>query len=148
MLFLLHYTFICIINGILADAERKWILGNLAAKGGSEEMHNYFKIYAPTKADLETTINERPAFTRAGSRSIHFEAFLAASADNELHKDERDAIYRMSRGMGVEDAVLQQIDQAAVNEKSHRRQAVNLVFPQGLQQACTVADADFQKNQA
>ena len=50
-------------DGILADKEREWILGNLAAKGGNEEMHNYFKTYMPSKADLEATINERKAFT-------------------------------------------------------------------------------------
>ncbi|CAF1122124.1 unnamed protein product [Adineta steineri] len=31
-------------DGILADEERQWILGNVAAKGASKEMYDYFKI--------------------------------------------------------------------------------------------------------
>ena len=50
--------------------------------------------------------------------------------------------------MGVEETIMKQIEQLAAHEKSHRRQVVDLLFPQGLQQACDIADKDFEKNDA
>ncbi|UJR38640.1 hypothetical protein I4U23_031305 [Adineta vaga] len=133
-------------DGVLADKERQWILGNLAAKGGDEKMYNFFKTYMPSKEDLEKIIKEKPGFTEVVSRSTIFDAFIAASADNELHKDERDAIYRLGHTMGLEDTLLQQIEDMAAREKSHRLQVLNLVFPQGLQHACDTAIVDYKNN--
>ncbi|CAF3594986.1 unnamed protein product [Rotaria socialis] len=133
-------------DGVLADEERKWILGNSAAKGVNENALNYFKTYQPTKADLEAMIKEKPKFTQQASRPLIFEAFLAASADNDLHAAEREAIYRMGRAMGIEDTVVQQLEKAAENERSHRNQVVALAFPEGMKKACDVAEADYKSN--
>ena len=135
-------------DGVLADEERKWILGNQAAKGTDDDVLNHFKTYMPTKADLDAMIADKPKFTEAARRSLIFEAFLAACADNDLNEAERDAINRMGRAMGMDDTLLQQLEHAAIKERIHRRQVVDLVFPQGLKNACDLAQIDLKKNQA
>ncbi|CAF3883840.1 unnamed protein product [Rotaria sp. Silwood1] len=134
-------------DGVLADEERKWILGNAAAKGAGAQVVNYFTTYQPTKADLEAMMTEKPRFTREACRSLIFEAILAASADNYLHPSERDAIYQMSRVFGIDDALMRQLEQAALNEISHRHQVLALMYPEGLQKSIDVSEPDFKSKQ-
>lgn len=135
-------------DGVLADAERKWILGNLAAKGGSDQIYKHFATYTPSEADLQATITQRPTFTQVGARALVFDAFTAASADKELHPAERKAIYQVGRTMGIDDTLLQQIEQASADEKKRRTEIVALLFPEGLKKACDDASADFKQDQS
>ncbi|CAF3503088.1 unnamed protein product [Rotaria sp. Silwood1] len=77
-------------------------------------------------------IASKPTFTQHAGRSLIFEAILAASADIDLHAAERNAIYRLGQSMGMDEALLQEIEQAAVNEISHRRQIVALMYPEAV----------------
>ncbi|CAF3561319.1 unnamed protein product [Rotaria sp. Silwood1] len=134
-------------DGVLADKERQWILGNAVAKGASADVINHFTTYQPTKADIEAMIASKPTFTQHAGRSLIFEAILAASADIDLHAAERNAIYRLGQSMGMDEALLQEIEQAAVNEISHRRQIVALMYPEGLHKSLNESETDFKSEQ-
>ncbi|CAF0822806.1 unnamed protein product [Adineta steineri] len=132
-------------DGVLAEEERQWILGNTAAKGATNKIIEYVKTYTPTKADLEALMKEKPTFSQFTARALIFEAFLAASADNELHQDERNAICQLGKVMGIDEAIMKQIEQAFVNEKKHRDQVVTLMFPQGLKKTIQIVEVDFKE---
>eukprot|EP01126_Amoeba_proteus_P023473 TRINITY_DN2358_c0_g2_i12.p1 TRINITY_DN2358_c0_g2~~TRINITY_DN2358_c0_g2_i12.p1 ORF type:complete len:178 (-),score=20.89 TRINITY_DN2358_c0_g2_i12:260-793(-) len=129
-------------DGVLADDERAWILGSNAAKGVSEKILDYIRTYQPSPRDLELVITQKQVFTQNASRPLLFEAFLAASADNELHELEKEAIYRIGRAMGLDDVVLKQIEDLAVHERVHRQRVVDLTFPEGMEKACIAAESD------
>ncbi|CAF2528348.1 unnamed protein product [Rotaria sp. Silwood2] len=131
-------------DGFLADEERKWILGNAVAKGAGAHVINYFTIYQPMKAEIEAMIAEKPKFTQEAGRSLILEAILAASTDNDFHAAERDAIYRIRRALGMNDALMQQLEQAAVNEISHQRQVLTLMYPEDFQKSLNVSEIDFK----
>ena len=107
-------------DGVLADSEREWILGNLLIKGGTIEDYQALKTYQPNRSDLEKMISGKPVTTKVLARSMLFESFQAASADGELHAKERAAIYQLGRSMGVEDEMLHAIEKAAADDKTNR----------------------------
>ncbi|UJR29847.1 hypothetical protein I4U23_017390 [Adineta vaga] len=132
-------------DGVLADEERKWILGNFLAKGGSDDMYTFFKNYNPSKAEIDATLDVRPTFAHEVSRAIIFEAIQAASADGDLHKEERNAVYRLGRSMKLEDSEIEQIEKLVETETAHRNKVVDTLFPKGIKGACDDSIHEFVK---
>lgn len=131
---------------VLADEERQWVLGNASAKGCSDETYNFIKTYVPTVADIEKMMSEKPTFIGHTARALLFEAFLAASADKELHKDERDAIYRYGQLLGEKKEDIEKLQELAVQEQKHRAKVVGFIFPGGLPQVIRDIAVDFKNN--
>ncbi|CAF1521387.1 unnamed protein product [Adineta ricciae] len=130
-------------DGVLADAERKWILGNFLAKGGADEDVEFFEKYTPSKQEIEETLNVRPTFVQEISRAILFESFQAASADDELHKDERNAIFRLGEIMNMSEAEVNEIEELFNAEVAHRKRVVDIMFPKGIKGTCDVSIHEF-----
>ena len=131
-------------DGVLAESERKWILGNLLIKGGALADYQALKNYQPSRVDLEKMISGKPAFTKVAARSLLFESFQAAAADGELHGKEREAIFQLGRAMGVDDEMLQLIEKAAADDKTNRHRIVAVLFPQGVKDASDTAVREIQ----
>lgn len=116
-------------DGILAPEERNWLVGRAAAHHNSG--YELAKTYDADE-DLIEVLGKAPTVKKSGPRAIIYAAIRACAADGEFHPEEKAQVQKLAKYMGVEEDVVNQIEQQCNKEKEVREQRLALLFPDGI----------------
>ncbi len=116
-------------DGIVEPAERNWIAGRAAVFGKTG--YELAKTY-PADEDLLDVLADSPIANQYSRRIIIYIAIQACSADKKYHEEERAAVHKMAKRLGVEEEVVNQIEQLCVEEAQSREKRISLLFPEGI----------------
>lgn len=128
-----------LLEVIVADAqasaaERFYVLGRACALGVSQSALHDLLAYKSVGLDKfplgEGKIAEEIA-RGGGLPAIVYEAFLAATADGVLDRQEKAAIDSLAQKLGLDSKMVQQIQDHVASELQERAQRVQLLFPRG-----------------
>lgn len=117
-------------DGKLADEELDWILGFVAAAGGTDELLQDLRTLDPASLDpiklLEQT--ERPGLFL---HALVYHAIKAADADDVLDPAEERMIRGMAMVLGVPPDHIEGLFELHREEKAFLRRKMALLFPNG-----------------
>jgi hypothetical protein len=116
-------------DGELTPAERGWVLGYLASKGASERLLDELKGYAATD-DVVQVVSKSHIVNRA-RRAVVFDAIRACSADGEFSPGERATVRKLAAALGLSENMVEQLEQAHLDEVKATARRIQLVFPEG-----------------
>lgn len=116
-------------DGIIEPEERNWIAGRAAVFGKTG--YELAKTY-PADEDILDVLADSPIANKHSRRIILYTAIQACSADREYHEEERAAVYKMAKRLGVEEEVVKQIEQLCIEEAQSREKRISLLFPEGI----------------
>jgi hypothetical protein len=117
-------------DGTLTAAERDWVIGFAVAFGASDSLIEKLKSY-PANEDIEQLISASPA-SDGSRRFLIYDAIKACSADGQYSEPERATVIKMANKLGVNQDVVQQIEQICVEEASLRLKRLELMYPDGI----------------
>ncbi|NEO32149.1 MAG: hypothetical protein F6K36_17290 [Symploca sp. SIO3C6] len=116
-------------DGVLEPEERNWVVGRTAVFGNSG--YELAKTY-PANEDLLEVLANAPVTNKHARRIILYVAIQACSADRAYHEDERTAVHKMAKYLGIEEDVVNQIEQLCIEEAKLREQRISVLFPEGI----------------
>lgn len=87
------------------------------------------KTYEPSDDDWKTLLFLQRSFVESAKYPLIYDAFQAASADFELHPDERKAISELGHELGVDEETIEKIAQLHHDEEQLRKRRVALLYP-------------------
>lgn len=119
----------CNGDGILHADERGWVLGAAAVRGFPPAVLEDLRTYAGTD-DVAEIVRSSPTVARA-CRALIFDALCACEADGVLADGEWDSIVKMAAALDVPEAVVKQIHEARVAERSATQARIKVVYPDG-----------------
>ncbi|MGK7901841.1 MAG: TerB family tellurite resistance protein [Hormoscilla sp.] len=116
-------------DGVLAPEERNWVVGRAATlrNPGYELAKNY-----PADEDLLDVVAKSSAVDKSGRRMLIYVAIQACAADGEYHPDERAKVHKMAKALGIEEDVVNQLEELCMSEAKIREQRIGLIFPEGV----------------
>ncbi|GAA2639188.1 hypothetical protein SMC26_40850 [Actinomadura fulvescens] len=114
-------------DGVIAPAEREWIVGYFAAFGCTDELARMLEEYEGDDA-LDDVLSSSDA-ANACSRGIIHDAVRACAADGELHADELASIRTMNRLLGHPENLVDQWVQFHHDEEQMRARRASMVWP-------------------
>ncbi|CAF1304948.1 unnamed protein product [Rotaria sp. Silwood1] len=132
-------------DGILTEAERKWILGYAAIRGVKQEELDILKQYKIGSEDTTAIFNNDSKLKIAE----HFQAELiydglrAAAADGALKTRELDAIDALAKKLGMTDEKFQELLELYRQEEEHRQKRIALLFPKTYAEAIKAIDTHY-----
>ena len=97
--------------------------------GASDELLDMLQTYVPSDGDWESLLELQRSFVERVKYPLIYDAFQAASADFELHDDERKAIFELGHKLGVDDATIEKIAQLHKDEEELKKRRVALLYP-------------------
>ncbi|UJR08926.1 hypothetical protein I4U23_013178 [Adineta vaga] len=118
-------------DGVLSEAERKWVIGFAAAHGVGQEELDALKEYK-LKAEDSTAVFSSESKLKIGE---HFQAELiynglrAAAADGALKQREIDGISAIAKKLGIPDDKFQAILALHKEEEDERQKRIAFLFP-------------------
>jgi hypothetical protein len=116
-------------DGELTPPERDWVLGYLASKGATLRLLGELEEYAATD-DIVNVVSKSHIVNRA-RRAIVFDAIRACSADGDFSPGERATVRKLGAALGVPADVIDQLEQAHLDEVKATTRRIHLVFPEG-----------------
>jgi tellurite resistance protein len=116
-------------DGVIAPAERNWVIGFLAARGMSPSLVEKMKTYEGTENIAE--VLHRTIATSKGKRTVIYFTILACSADGEYHQGEQAAIRKMAQAIGLSEDEVNQLESMAIEEQQFITKRSNFLFPDG-----------------
>ncbi|NER27573.1 MAG: hypothetical protein F6J89_08040 [Symploca sp. SIO1C4] len=117
-------------DGALTPEERNWIIGRSACYYTNAE-YEVAKNY-PADEDLLEVLAQAPTLNESGRRVIIYVAIQACAADREYHPDERAAVSKMAKYLGIEEDVVNQIEEICISEAKMREKRITVMFPGGI----------------
>lgn len=116
-------------DGVLAPEERNWVVGRAATlrNPGYELAKTY-----PADEDLLDVVAKSSTVNKSGRRMLIYVAIQACAADGEYHPDEQAKVHKMAKALGIEEDVVNQIEELCVSEAKIREQRIGLIFPDGV----------------
>ena len=116
-------------DGVLAPKERNWVVGRAAAlrNPGYELAKNY-----PADEDLLEVISSSSTVNKTGRRLIIYVAIQASTADGHYHDEERTKILQMAKYLGIEEDVVNEIEEICIEEAKMREKRIGFLFPDGV----------------
>jgi len=116
-------------DGALAPEERNWVVGRAATlrNPGYELAKTY-----PADENLLEVIPKSSTVDKSGRRLVIYVAIKACAADGEYHPSERAKVHKMAKALGIEEDVVNQIEELCVSEAKIREQRIGLIFPDGV----------------
>ena len=122
-------TLICAnADGVLSPEERNWVVGRAATIRSSG--YELAKTYSADE-DLADVLANSSAIDKSGRRSIIYVAIQACAADGEYHQEEREKIHAMAKSLGMEEDVVNQLEEMCIEEAKMREKRIALLFPEG-----------------
>ncbi|NET56845.1 MAG: hypothetical protein F6K47_11985 [Symploca sp. SIO2E6] len=115
-------------DGVLSPAERNWVVGRAASLRSSG--YELAKTYSADEALADVLANSS-AIDKSGRRSIIYVAIQACAADGDFNQEERDKIHAMAQSLGIEEDVVNQIEEVCLEEAKTREKRIALLFPEG-----------------
>ncbi|AOX04063.1 hypothetical protein BJP34_01130 [Moorena producens PAL-8-15-08-1] len=116
-------------DGVLTPEERDWVVGRAAAFRNSG--YELAKTY-PADEDLLDVLANSSTLNKSGRRMIIYVAIQACAADGEFHPDERAKVHKMAQSLGIEEDVINEIEQFCMEEAKMREKRIALIFPEGV----------------
>ncbi|MCX6022475.1 MAG: TerB family tellurite resistance protein [Chloroflexi bacterium] len=119
-------------DGVVAEAERDWVLGYALTAGFSDDEVEYLRNYEANE-DIATVLNAGEISSRADMKMAAI--YLATSvcyADGELAEGEIATLVRMGEALGIAETKVQEIIAAFMAEMTAQQNRINLIF-QGSQ---------------
>jgi len=117
-------------DGVLAPEERNWLVGR-AACYGDRDAYEFAKTYQADE-DLLEVLAQDPILDKNLRRIIIYVAIQTCAADGEYHPDERAQIHKMAKYIGIEEDVVNQIEEFCLEEAKMREKRIALMFPEGI----------------
>ncbi|GET44404.1 TerB family tellurite resistance protein [Microseira wollei] len=114
---------------VLSQAERDWVVGLTAAKGGSEQLIEELKNYSADE-DVEQVIASHP-FSDQGRRTLIYTAIQACGADGEYNEAEKACIRKIAALLKVSEDVVKEIEELCEQEKAQFQKRIKLLYPDG-----------------
>ncbi|MEW9550309.1 hypothetical protein [Nonomuraea sp. NPDC050783] len=114
-------------DGVIAPAEREWIVGYFAAFGCTDRLAETLEKYEANDT-FEAVLSNSDA-ARACSRGIVHDAIRACSADGELQEGELASIRTMNRLLGHPDELVDEWVEFHRNEARMRTQRAEMIWP-------------------
>lgn len=152
-------------DGVLTDAERKWILGYAAIRGRLYSFNgiiikslDVFLYSGVPAADLETLKNykigseDSTAIFSNDSKlktaehfqcALIYDGFRAATADGSLKQREIDAISALAKKCGMTDEKFQQLLGLFHEEEEAKQKRIALLFPKSYGDAIKAIDKHY-----
>ncbi|NEP52239.1 MAG: hypothetical protein F6K65_26950 [Moorea sp. SIO3C2] len=117
-------------DGVLTPEERNWVVGRAACYYTNNE-YEVAKNY-PADEDLLEVLAQAPTLNQSGRRVIIYVAIQACAADGEYHPDERASVQKMAKYLGIEEDVVNQIEEYCIEEAKMREKRIALMFTEGI----------------
>ncbi|MQY03209.1 tellurite resistance TerB family protein [Actinomadura macrotermitis] len=114
-------------DGVIAPAEREWIVGYFAAFGCTDGLAEKLEEYQAGDTLQDVLSGSQAA--NACSRGIIHDAVRACAADGVLHEDELASIRTMNRLFGHPDELVDQWVEFHRDEERMRARRAALVWP-------------------
>ncbi|CAF1373274.1 unnamed protein product [Adineta steineri] len=131
-------------DGELAPSEREWIIGQRAALGASDELLEMLETYEPSDDDWGALLEFQRSFIESVKHFLIYDAFQAASADSELHEDERKAISQLGKELGIDESTIEKIAQLHRDEEEIKKRRIALLAPhQNKKRTPSVTEEEF-----
>ncbi|MEQ9481067.1 TerB family tellurite resistance protein [Coleofasciculus sp. F4-SAH-05] len=115
-------------DGLLAPEERNWVAGRAAAYRNPG--YELAKTYEPNE-DLQDVVNQASALS-SNPHIVIYVAIQACSADKEYHAEEKAAVRKLAKYIGIEEDVVTQIEELYMEEAKIREKRIALMFPNGV----------------
>ncbi len=117
-------------DGVLTPEERNWVVGRAACYYTNNE-YEVAKNY-PADEDLLEVLAQAPKLNQSGRRVIIYVAIQACAADGSYHPDERASVHKMAKYLGIEEDVVNQIEEYCIEEAKMREKRIALMFTEGI----------------
>ena len=117
-------------DGVLAPEERNWVAGRAACYHHDSE-YELAKTYQADE-DLLSVLAQAPTLNKSGRRAVIYIAIQACAADGEYHPDERASVHKLAKYLGIEEDVVNQIEEICVEEAKAREKRKAVLFPEGV----------------
>ena len=114
-------------DGTLAIGERDWVIGYGAACGAHQSTVDALESYDGDEDPAAIIDRNQPA-SASWARVAVFDAIRAASADHDYHDDEREAVRRLAARLGIDEAVVAELEAVHQAEEELKARRVALVF--------------------
>ena len=111
----------------LSEQERSWVVGYCAALGGSPQLVEELKTFAP-RGDYKQIIDGSASAVHS-VRAFIYDAIRACSADGEYHERERKLIHNAAATLGLSEEAVYQLELLYKEEWSLRQKRHNLIWP-------------------
>ncbi|CAF2744472.1 unnamed protein product [Rotaria sp. Silwood2] len=134
-------------DGVLTDAERKWVLGYAATRGVKQEDLDVLKQYKIGSEDTTAIFNDDSKLKTAEhlQAELIYDGFRAAAADGELKTREIDSICALAKKLGMTDEKFQALLELYRQEEEHRQKRIALLFPKNYGQAIKAIDTHYAR---
>ncbi|EGJ32092.1 MULTISPECIES: TerB family tellurite resistance protein [Moorena] len=86
----------------------------------------------PADDDLLEVLAQAPTLDKNGRRAIIYAAIKACAADAEYHPDEQASVHKMAQYLGIEEDVVNQIEEICMSEAEMRKKRIAVMFPEGI----------------
>lgn len=116
-------------DGTLAEAERDWVLGYIAAVGGSEDLIELLKNYEGND-NIQEFLLLSPAMGKI-RKCLIYDAISACDADGDFNDAERAKIISMAETLQLSQEDVEQIENLYFQSKELFTTRLNLLFSDG-----------------
>ncbi|CAF1218964.1 unnamed protein product [Adineta steineri] len=118
-------------DGVITDAERKWVLGLAAAHGIGKDEIDALKSYKLGSEDATSIFNNDSKLKTAEhyQNELIYNGLRAAAADGVLKQREIDGISALAKKLGITDEKFQEILAFYKEEEEERQKRIALLFP-------------------
>ncbi|MDJ0677839.1 MAG: hypothetical protein QNJ36_21060 [Calothrix sp. MO_167.B42] len=113
-------------DGTISPEERAWFVGCSAAYQNPKG-YELAKIYAGDDDLQEVLAGSSNVASRKGRLIIIYVAIQACSADRAYHSGEQQKIRQMAAQLGIEESVVQEIEQLCMEEAEMRKKRLALL---------------------
>ncbi|CAF2078258.1 unnamed protein product [Rotaria magnacalcarata] len=132
-------------DGVVTDAERKWVVGYAAIRGVSHDDLEVLKKYQIGSEDSTAIYNNDSKLKSAEhfQAELIYDGFRAAAADGTLKTREIDAISALAKKLGMTDEKFQEILTLYKEEEEHRQKRIEVLFPKSYADAVKAIDKHY-----
>ncbi|MDF2388166.1 TerB family tellurite resistance protein [Nostoc ellipsosporum NOK] len=115
-------------DGVLSQAEKDWAVGFCASWGVADWVIEELKAYEADE-DIKEVIARSPQVSIA-QRDLLLTAIRACTADGEIHEKEKAKLKEMASIIGVEEEIVDQLEQLHKEELALRQKRIQLLYPE------------------
>jgi hypothetical protein len=115
-------------DGTLSSEEKNWAIGFCAAWGVADWVIEELKAYEADE-NLEDVIARSPQVSIA-QRDLLLTTIRACAADGKIHEQEKEKILKMASIIGVQEEIVEQLEQLHQEELALRQKRVKLLYPE------------------
>lgn len=116
-------------DGTLAEAERDWVIGYIAAVGGSEDLIELLKNYDGND-NIQEFLLLSPAMAKI-RKCLIYDAISACDADGDFNDAERAKVRSMGEILQLSQEDFEQIENLYFQSKELFTTRINLLFADG-----------------